>query len=161
MFVSADSTDESEGINIVNRPRVLLADDHKEVCDGVVRLLTPELEVVGVVQDGQELLSAEADLLPDVCVIDISMPSISGIEAVRVLKASGSKAKIVFLTVHEDPDFVRAALGIGALGYVVKSRIASDLATAIRLALTGGSFISPSQKLRSFAIDSKVLVKPF
>lgn len=145
----------------MNRPRVLLADDHKEVCDSVVRLLTPEFEVVGVVQDGQELLSAESDLLPDVCVIDISMPSISGIEAVRVLKASGSKAKIVFVTVHEDPDFVRAALDMGALGYVVKSRIASDLATAIRLALTGGSFISPSQKLRSFAIDSKVLVKPF
>ncbi len=130
-------------------PRVLLADDHKEVCDSVVRLLTPEFEVVGVVQDGQELLSAESDMLPDVCVIDISMPIICGIEAARMLKASGSKAKIVFLTVHEDPDFVRAALDIGALGYVVKSRIASDLPIAIREALVGGSFISPSQKLRS------------
>jgi DNA-binding NarL/FixJ family response regulator len=132
----------------VTRPRVLLADDHKEVCDNVVRLLSPEFEVVGVVQDGRELLSTESDMLPDVCVIDISMPIICGIEAARMLKASGSKARIVFLTVHEDPDFVRAALDIGALGYVVKSRIASDLCTAIRVALSGGSFISPSPKLR-------------
>jgi DNA-binding NarL/FixJ family response regulator len=133
----------------VTRPRVLLADDHKEVCDSVVRLLTPEFEVIGVVQDGRELLNAESNLLPDVCVIDISMPSICGIEAARVLKASGSKAAIVVLTVHEDPDLVRAALYIGALGYVVKSRIASDLPTALRVVLTGGSFISPCQKLRS------------
>lgn len=75
--------------------------------------------------------------------IDISMPIICGIEAARMLKAKGSKAEIVFLTVHEDPDFVWAALDVGALGYVVKSRIASDLGTAIKLALTGGSFISP------------------
>jgi DNA-binding NarL/FixJ family response regulator len=111
----------------------------------VVRLLTPEFEVVGVVQDGQQLLSAESGMLPDICVIDISMPGMCGIEAARILKATGSKAEIVFLTVHEDPDFVRAALDLGALGYVMKSRIASDLCTAIRVALTGGSFTSPSQ----------------
>ncbi len=128
----------------MTRPRVLLADDHKEVCDSVVRLLSPEFDVVGVVRDGQELIGAEADMLPDVCVIDISMPVICGIEAARMLKASGSKAQIVFLTVHEDPDFVRAALELGALGYVVKSRMASDLCAAIQMALTGGSFISPS-----------------
>ena len=133
----------------MTRPRVLLADDHKEVCDIVVRLLTPEFEVVGVVQDGRQLLSAESDVLPDVCVIDISMPGMCGIEAARMLKARGSKAEIVFLTVHDDPDFVRAALELGALGYVMKSRIASDLATAIRAALIGGSFISPSQELRT------------
>jgi len=75
---------------------VLLADDHKEVCDSVVRLLTPEFEVVGVVQDGQQLLSAESGMLPDVCVIDISMPGMCGIEAARILKATGSRAKIVF-----------------------------------------------------------------
>ena len=123
---------------------MLLADDHKEVCDSVVRLLSPEFDVVGVVKDGRELISAEADMLPDVCVIDISMPVICGIEAARMLKASGSKAQIVFLTVHEDLDFVRAALELGALGYVVKSRMGSDLCAAIRMALTGGSFISLS-----------------
>ena len=131
----------------MTRPRVLLADDHKEVCDSVVRLLSSEFEVVGVVQDGAELLSTELNKLPDVCVIDISMPIICGIEAARMLKARGSKAKIVFLTVHEDSDFVRAAIDVGALGYVVKSHIASDLCTAIRAALIGERFISSSRKL--------------
>lgn len=133
----------------MTRARVLLADDHKDVCDIVVRLLTPEFEVVGVVQDGRQLLSAESDVLPDVCVIDISMPGMCGIEAARMLKARGSKAEIVFLTVHDDPDFVRAALELGALGYVMKTRIASDLSAAIRAALIGGSFISPLQELRT------------
>jgi len=133
---------------MVTRPRVLLADDHKEVCDSVVRLLTPEFEVVGVVKDGPELLSAESHIQPDVCVIDISMPGMCGIEAARLLKERGSRAEIIFLTVHEDSDFVRAALDLGALGYVVKSRIVSDLCTAIRVALTGELFISPSPRLR-------------
>jgi DNA-binding NarL/FixJ family response regulator len=139
----------------VTRPRVLLADDHKEVCDSVVRLLSPEFEVIGVVQDGAELLSTEPDKLPDVCVIDISMPVICGIEVARILKARGSKAKIVFLTVHEDADFVRAALDVGALGYVVKSHIASDLCTAIRMAMSGGSFISSSLKLEIPGTDGR------
>jgi DNA-binding NarL/FixJ family response regulator len=133
---------------MVTRPRVLLADDHKEVCDSVVRLLTPEFEVVGVVKDGPELLSAESHIQPDVCVIDISMPGMCGIEAARLLRERGSRAEIVFLTVHEDSDFVRAALDLGALGYVVKSRIVSDLCTAVRVALTGELFISPSPRLR-------------
>ncbi len=81
--------------NPVTRPRVLLADDHKD-CDSVVRLLTPEFEVVGVVQDGQQLLSAESGMLPDVCVIDISMPGMYGIEAARILKATGSERRLFF-----------------------------------------------------------------
>ena len=80
----------------MTRPRVLFADDHKDVCDSVVRLLTFEFEVVGVVQDGPELLNAESDRLPDVCVIDISMPIICGIEAARMLRERGSRAEIVF-----------------------------------------------------------------
>ena len=80
---------------------------------------------------------------PDLCVVDISMPIICGIEAATKLKDSGSAAKIVFLTVHEDPDFLRAALETGALGYVVKSRMASELSGAIRGALAGRLFVSP------------------
>ena len=126
------------------RARILLADDHKEIRDRAVRLLEPEFEVVGTVADGNELVRASAQLKPDVCVIDISMPHLSGIEAAIKLRESGSKAKIVFLTVNEDSDFVRAALRTGALGYVVKSRMASDLCLAINGAISGQLFVSPS-----------------
>jgi len=128
----------------VARARILLADDHKEIRERAVRLLEPEFEVVGTVADGNELVRASAQLKPDVCVIDISMPHLSGIEAAIKLRESGSKAKIVFLTVNEDSDFVRAALRTGALGYVVKSRMASDLCLAINGAISGQLFVSPS-----------------
>ena len=126
------------------RARILLADDHKEIRDRAVRLLEPEFEVVGTVADGNALVRASAQLKPDVCVIDISMPYLNGIEAAIKLRESGSRAKIVFLTVNEDPDFVRAALRTGALGYVVKSRMASDLCAAINSAISGQLFVSPS-----------------
>ena len=128
----------------VARVRILLADDHKEIRDRVVRLLEPEFEVVGTVADGNALVSASAQLKPDVCVIDISMPQLNGIEAAIKMRENGSEARIVFLTVNEDSDFVRAALGAGALGYVVKSRMASDLCAAINGAISGHLFVSPS-----------------
>jgi len=128
----------------VARARILLADDHKEIRDRAVRLLEPEFEVVGTVADGHALLIASAQLEPDVCVIDISMPKLSGIEAAIKLRQNGSEARIVFLTVNEDSDFVRAALRTGALGYVVKSRMASDLCAAINGAISGHLFVSPS-----------------
>ena len=126
------------------RARILLADDHKEIRDRAVRLLQPEFEVVGAVADGDALVRASAQLTPDVCVVDISMPQLSGIEAAIKIRENGSKARIVFLTVNEDPDFVRAALRTGALGYVVKSRMASDLCGAINSAIGGHLFVSPS-----------------
>lgn len=128
----------------VARVRILLADDHREIRDRAVRLLEPEFEVVGAVADGNALLQASEQMKPDVCVIDISMPELNGIEAAIQLRESGSKATIVFLTVNEDSDFVRAALRTGALGYVVKSRMASDLCTAINGAMRGHLFVSPS-----------------
>ena len=127
----------------MTRIRILLAEDHKEVRDRVVRLLEPEFEVVGTVGDGLALLEAASRMKPDVCVLDISMPVFNGIEVATQLKQSGSTAKMIFLTVHEDPDFVRAALETGALGYVVKSRMASDLCVAIKGAMSGRLFISP------------------
>jgi DNA-binding NarL/FixJ family response regulator len=126
------------------RARILLADDHKEIRDRAVRLLEPEFEVVATVADGKALVKASAQVKPDVCVIDISMPLLNGIEAAIELRANGSKARIVFLTVNEDSDFVRAALGAGALGYVVKSRMATDLCAAINGAIKGRLFVSPS-----------------
>jgi DNA-binding NarL/FixJ family response regulator len=127
----------------LERVRVLLADDHPEFLRATVCLLEPEFEVVGTVGDGQTLLDEAARQEPDLLVLDISMPVLNGIEAARRLKAVGSRAKIVFLTVHEDPDYVRAALAVGAQGYVVKSRLACDLPLASREALAGRSFVSP------------------
>ena len=126
------------------RARILLADDHKEMRDRVVRMLEAEFDVLGAVEDGGALLEAALKINPDVCVIDISMPILSGIEAAAQLKESGSTAKVIFLTVHDDPDFVQAALETGALGYVVKARMASDLRAAIKGAMAGRLFISPS-----------------
>jgi len=114
----------------------------------VVMLLEPEFEVVGAVSDGQALVEAVPKFTPDIGVIDISMPRMGGIEAVRLLKEAGSKMLIVFLTVHEDPDFALAAFEGGASGYVVKSRLVNDLIPAIHGALKGRSFISPC-----FALD--------
>ena len=126
------------------RARILLADDHKEIRDRAVRLLEPEFEVVGAVADGNALVRVSAQLKPDVCIIDISMPYLNGIEAAIKLRENGSEARIVFLTVNEDSDFVRAALKTGALGYVVKSRMATDLCLAINGAIRGNLFVSPS-----------------
>ena len=122
---------------------VLLADDHGDFLATVVRHLEPHFDVVGMVSNGQALVDEAARLEPDVVVLDISMPVLNGIDAARRLKAAGSSARIVFLTVHADQDFVRNALGTGALGYVLKSDLASDLLPCLRNALDGRSFVSP------------------
>ena len=131
----------------MNRPRVLLADDHEEMRDRIKRTLEVEFDVVDAVGNGRTLLEAAARLNPDICLLDISMPVLNGIEAALKLKEHGSKAKVLFLTIHEDPDFLQAALNTGASGYVVKRRIASDLRPAIRDALAGKTFVSPSALL--------------
>ncbi len=124
--------------------RVLLADDHGDVLDTVARLLVPEFDVVGAVTDGIGLLSAAERLKPDVVIVDISMPILNGINAVRRLMESGSQAQVVFLTVHESSDYVRAALATGALGYVVKPRLGVDLNVAVKEVHAGRSYLSPS-----------------
>jgi len=128
----------------VKRARILLADDHDEMRDRVKRHLEHEFEVLDSVEDGFALLEAAARLQPDVCLLDISMPILNGIETATRLKQAGSTAKVVFLTIHEDVDFLRAALRTGALGYVIKRRMVSDLRLAIREALAGRRFISTS-----------------
>jgi len=106
-------------------------------------LLAQEFDVVGTAADGSIALHAAARLDPDAVVLDISMPNVDGIEVARRLRAAGSKAKVIMLTVHDDPDFLRAALDAGALGYVLKSRLRADLIPAIRAALAGRIFVSP------------------
>jgi DNA-binding NarL/FixJ family response regulator len=109
-----------------------------------VRLLQPEFNVLKTVGDGQAVVDEVAALNPDLVVLDISMPGLNGIEAALRLKASGSNAKVVFLTVHRDPDYLESALAVGALGYVIKDRLASELVPALREALAGRQFISGS-----------------
>jgi DNA-binding NarL/FixJ family response regulator len=124
-----------------------LADDHQEFLAVETRLLEPEFEVIKAVCDGQAALDEAARLGPDVLVLDISMPVLGGIDVARCLSAAGSRIKIVFLTVHSDPDYVRAALATGASGYVVKCRLASDLVFSLRETLAGRLFVSPTISL--------------
>jgi DNA-binding NarL/FixJ family response regulator len=124
------------------RARVLLADDHQPMLDRIATLLECHFSIVGAVLDGDELVDAAATLAPDVLVVDISMPRMSGLEAAARIRRTGSAVPIVCLTAHEEPDFLRAALAAGALGYVTKTSMARDLVSAVRAALEGRSFIS-------------------
>jgi DNA-binding NarL/FixJ family response regulator len=127
--------------------RLLLADDHAAMLGKTVRLLEGEFAIVGTVGNGLDLIEAALRLDPDVVVLDITMPGLDGIQAVRRLQRAGCRARLVFLTVHEDPDYVRAALGAGGTAYVVKARLVSDLIPAISAALSGERFISPTLQL--------------
>ena len=126
----------------MSRVRILLADDHKEMRDRVVRELEEEFEMLDAVADGQALLEAASELKPDLCLVDVSMPIVNGFEVASRLKRRGSKAKVVFLSIHEDVDFVRAAYDVGGSAYVIKRRMASDLLKAIRAVLAGRTFTS-------------------
>lgn len=128
----------------MNRARVLLADDHRVVRESVAALLDSDFDVVAIVGNGQELLVEAKRLQPDVVVTDISMPFLDGLEAARQLRASNCTARVIFLTVHDRAEFVRAALAAGALGYVIKSRLTADLIPAIYAILGGNRFISPA-----------------
>jgi DNA-binding NarL/FixJ family response regulator len=124
--------------------RVLLADDHPEMLIHTANVLAGEFEIIGAVANGVDLLQATTQLDPDAVVLDITMPGVDGIEAARRLKQSGCRAKLVFLTVHEDSDYVRAALRAGGSAYVIKTRLASDLVPAVHEALEGNRFVSPT-----------------
>jgi DNA-binding NarL/FixJ family response regulator len=126
----------------MQRVSVLLADDHQEFLGIVARHLEPHFDVVQTVGNGQAMLDEAARLEPDVVVLDISMPVLNGIEAARRLRTTGSRARIVFLTVHSDQDYVRAALGAGAVGYVLKSELATDLLPCLRQAEVASPFVS-------------------
>ena len=127
--------------------RVLLADDHAAILAQAINRLTGTFEIVGSVGNGPDLIKAVAQLDPDVVVLDITMPGINGMEAALKLQRAGCRAKLVFLTVHDDPDYMRAALEAGGSAYVVKSRLASDLVTAIHEAVAGRCFVSPNISL--------------
>jgi len=113
----------------------------------VRRLLESEFRIVGTAPDGEALLAAAERLKPDLILADISMPILNGFEAARRLKSASPEARIIFLTVHEEPTVVMEALGIGVRGYVIKRSAAQDLIAAIREVLQGRSFVSPEVSL--------------
>jgi DNA-binding NarL/FixJ family response regulator len=125
------------------RPRVFLADDHTEFLAAAVAFLSSQFEVVGTATNGPSLVSQVQQLQPDVVIVDITMPGMTGIEAVHTLMQRGSTAKFVFLTIHSNEEFVRACLEEGARGYVLKSGMTSHLIPAIRAVLEGRPYISP------------------
>jgi DNA-binding NarL/FixJ family response regulator len=126
-----------------SRPRVLLADDHEMVLERVQSLLD-DYEVIGTAHNGRDLVSEALRLQPDVIVSDITMPFLNGIDAAHEIREAGSPARFVFLTVHQQPAFLDACFAEGALGYVTKSHLGTDLIPAINEALSGHRFISPS-----------------
>jgi DNA-binding NarL/FixJ family response regulator len=126
----------------VSRIRVLLADDYAAVISRVRTTLEGEFDVVGIAGNGSDAVSAVLRLDPDVLVIDISMPVMDGLRAALALRRNRCRAKIIFLTIHEDPDYVRAAFAAGASGYVTKSRLSTDLALAIREVVLGKRYLS-------------------
>lgn len=141
-----DSTDASHELDVLmlSRIRILLADDHKAMQERVRALLEPDFDLVAVVDEGKSLVDAARKLNPDVLIVDISMPVLNGLDAVRQIVRSGGEAKVIFLTVHNDPQMVPLCFYVGAQGFVVKSRLASDLIPAIKDVTSNRTFVSPT-----------------
>ena len=130
----------------MSKVSILLADDNPFILDHVRHMLerNEEFRIVASIRDPNSVLFESSKYRPDVIILDISMGDISGIDLATQLRDGGSLSKIVFLTVHEDSDFLNAAMGAGGSAYVVKSRLSTDLASAIRAVLSGKLFVSPS-----------------
>jgi DNA-binding NarL/FixJ family response regulator len=130
--------------------RVLLADDHAIVLEGLRRVLEPDFEIVGEVVDGRALVAAAGMLRPDIIVADISMPLLNGIEAARQIRKINRRVRIIFLTMHPDVTYAAEALGAGGSAYVLKSSAGAELLEAIGVALSGAKYVTP-------AIDREVV----
>jgi len=128
----------------LSRPRVLLADDHRMVAEGLKSLLSADFELVGVVEDGRALIEAAKKLRPDVIVADITMPNLNGLDALGPLKKDNPRVKVVFLTMHQEVAYARRALEAGASGFVLKHSAPAELLAAIRAALDGKTYLTPA-----------------
>ena len=126
----------------MRRPTVLLADDHVVFTDGIIRILKERFDVVGTVTDGRSILEAASRLRPDVIVTDISMPTLSGIEGLRQLKANHDESRVIFLTMHSDARLAAEAFRLGAKGFVLKQSSADELVKAIEAVLAGHTYMS-------------------
>lgn len=125
------------------KPRVLLADDHSLVLEGFRRILEDQCELIGMVEDGRALLEAARRLLPDMVILDISMPLLNGIDAATQLKKTQPSVKVIFVTMHSDADYVRSAFEAGASGYLLKRSAVDELEQAIRTVWAGHTYITP------------------
>ena len=128
----------------MSRPRVLLADDHRLVSEGLKSLLTEDFDIVGMVEDGRALVASAKELHPDVIIADISMPHLNGIDAIAQLKKNNASVKVILLTMHQDPAYARRAFEAGAVGFVVKHSAPAEIVMAIHAALKGQTFITPA-----------------
>ena len=128
----------------MDKVRVLLADDHQAILARVRVALSDDFDIVGAVNNGRDAVVEARRVDPDVLVIDISMPVLDGFQAVTQLRSINSRTRVVFLTVHQNQDFVAAALSAGASGYVIKANLTTDLVPAIRAALAGRTYVSQS-----------------
>jgi DNA-binding NarL/FixJ family response regulator len=128
----------------MNRPRILIADDHAILLDAFKKLLETDYDVVGTVTDGQALVKAAEQLKPDVILADISMPRLNGLDAGERLRERAPDAKLLYLTVNEDPDIAAEAIRRGAAGFLLKKCASAELFQAIRHVLAGQTYISPS-----------------
>jgi CheY-like chemotaxis protein len=126
----------------VTVPRILIVDDNHALLEHLVGMLEPTYEIAAALCNGTAVVDQAVALLPDLIILDISLGDLSGFEVARRLKKTGCPAKIIFLSLHEDMDFVGAAFGLGASGFVFKSRLCTDLETAIAAVLSGGQFSS-------------------
>ncbi len=140
----------------MSRQRVLIADDHELLAEAFEKLLEAEVEVVGKVLDGRALLAQAPRLKPDIVVLDISMPKLNGLEAGQQLKQMMPSVKLIFLTMHEDPDLAVEAFRLGASGYVLKRSAASELFRAVQEVSQGRTYVTPliaEGMIESFARD--------
>jgi DNA-binding NarL/FixJ family response regulator len=127
----------------MNRKRILIADDHASVLEEVRRLLQGDYEIVGAVPDGKQLVETAARLQPDLIITDISMPEMTGFEAISKIKAGGVQSKVIFLTVQSSPAYLKKARSLGANGYVLKVYATEQLRDAITAVINGETYISP------------------
>ena len=125
------------------RARLLLADDHTLVAEACKRLLEPEFDVIGIVNDGRALMHAAAELKPQIVIIDIAMPLLNGLDAGEQVKHALPNAKLVYLTMNTSPEIAAEAFRRGASGYLPKNAAASELLSAVREVLKGHSYLSP------------------
>jgi DNA-binding NarL/FixJ family response regulator len=144
VFYEGEENERKRATMTKKRPRVLMADDHSILLAGVRRLLEDQYEVAGMVEDGRAMLEAAERLMPDLVLLDISMPLLNGFEAARQLKKLLPETKILFLTMHASPQYATEAFKAGGNGYLLKQSAVSELPQAIEAVLEGKYYLTPS-----------------